>query len=71
VNNIYNIFVAGEKAKEMYEKLFATLGKDYDPSKIKDGVFGAMMDVQIQNNGPVTIQIESKSKNVNEVDDKE
>jgi D-aminoacyl-tRNA deacylase len=56
----------------MYDKLLATLGRDYDPAKIKDGVFGAMMNVQIHNDGPVTIQIEStKSKNVDDKDDKE
>lgn len=50
----------GEQAKEMYARLLESLGKDYDSSKIKDGVFGAMMDVQIHNDGPVTIEINSK-----------
>lgn len=51
--------MAGEKAQEMYNSLLAKLGNLYDPSKIKDGVFGAMMEVHIQNSGPVTIEIES------------
>lgn len=53
----------------MYENLLSILGKDYDSLKIKDGKFGAMMDVQIHNDGPVTIQIESAKSN--NVDDKE
>lgn len=50
----------------MYDKLLENLRKDYDATKIKDGVFGAMMDVQINNDGPVTIQIESKKNDDNE-----
>ena len=62
--------MAGEKAKEMYDNLLETLGKEYSPDKIKDGVFGAMMNVQIFNDGPVTIEIESPVKAVKS-DDKE
>lgn len=51
--------MSGESAKELYNKLLQKLGNDYDPLKIKDGVFGAMMEVSIQNSGPVTIEIES------------
>lgn len=54
--------MSGEKAKELYNKLLQKLGTDYDPSKIKDGAFGAMMEVSIQNSGPVTIEIESPIK---------
>lgn len=54
--------MSGEKAKELYDKLLHKLGADYDPSKIKDGVFGAMMEVHIQNSGPVTIEVESPKK---------
>ncbi|XP_070491047.1 D-aminoacyl-tRNA deacylase [Chironomus tepperi] len=62
--------MGGERAKEMYDQLLATLGKDHNPDKIKDGVFGAMMNVQIFNDGPVTIEIESPVKAV-KLDDKE
>lgn len=55
--------MAGEKAKEMYDQLLQKLGTDYgQPSRIKDGVFGAMMEVHIVNSGPVTIEIESPKK---------
>jgi D-aminoacyl-tRNA deacylase len=52
----------GEIAQQLYNSLLEKLGKDYDPTKIKDGVFGAMMEVHIQNSGPVTIEIESPAK---------
>ena len=31
-------------------------------NKIKTGIFGAMMDVDLCNKGPVTITIDSKNK---------
>ena len=61
--------MSGDKAKEMYDLLLETLGKEYNADKIKDGVFGAMMNVQIFNDGPVTIEIESPVKSI-QTDDK-
>lgn len=55
----------GDNAKILYNSFLEKLGKDYDPSKIKDGVFGAMMEVHIQNSGPVTIEVESPSTTEN------
>ena len=49
-------------AQEMYERFLDMLRKDYDPEKISDGEFGAMMDVELVNDGPVTIVIESDPK---------
>ena len=49
-------------AQEMYNDFLDKLRKDYEPEKIKDGVFGAMMDVALVNDGPVTIVIESEPK---------
>lgn len=50
------------QAKEMYEGLVGSLRESYGSDKIKDGVFGAMMDVHIENSGPVTIVLESPPK---------
>ena len=51
-----------ELAMALYDSfcgyLFETVGKD----KVKTGKFRAMMDVEIINDGPVTIAIESKRK---------
>jgi D-aminoacyl-tRNA deacylase len=46
-------------AQEMYNSFLDMLRSNYEPDKIKDGVFGAMMDVSLVNDGPVTIIIES------------
>lgn len=46
-------------AQGMYDAFIDLLKCNYDPQKIKDGVFGAMMDVALVNDGPVTIIIES------------
>lgn len=50
----------------MYNKLLKDLEKNYEVSKIKNGVFGAYMDVQISNDGPVTIQIDSRKEGQDE-----
>jgi len=45
----------------MYEKMIAQLEKDLG-KKIQTGIFGADMKVQLLNDGPVTISIDSKNK---------
>ncbi len=45
----------------IYEKFIKQLEIDL-VSKIKTGIFGANMKVQLLNDGPVTIQIDTKSK---------
>lgn len=55
----FHLAMSGEGAKDLYYKFLEKLGADYDKAKIKDGVFGAMMEVHIQNSGPVTIEVES------------
>ncbi|OAL02116.1 D-tyrosyl-tRNA deacylase-like protein [Phaeosphaeriaceae sp. SRC1lsM3a] len=50
---------SGEKAKALYTLFYNTVGELYEPQKVKDGVFAAMMDVALINDGPVTIQIDT------------
>ncbi len=50
-----------ELAIPMYEKMIARLEVDLG-KKIQTGVFGADMKVQLLNDGPVTIVIDSKNK---------
>lgn len=33
--------------------------QEYNAEKVKDGVFGAMMDVSLTNDGPVTFVVDS------------
>ncbi|CDZ96301.1 d-tyrosyl-trna deacylase [Phaffia rhodozyma] len=51
-------------AQKMYDDCLAALGKNYDPSKIKDGAFGAMMQVASINDGPITIILDTKATQV-------
>ncbi len=50
----------GEKAKLFYEKFIENLKKE--GFIVKDGVFGAYMQIDLINDGPVTIIIDSKFK---------
>lgn len=49
-----------EFANEMYLNFVNRLKLNLGPEKIKTGIFGAMMEVKIINNGPVTLMVESK-----------
>lgn len=46
-------------SQQFYENFLQQLRAAYSEEKIKDGKFGAMMQVHIQNDGPVTIPLES------------
>jgi D-tyrosyl-tRNA(Tyr) deacylase len=50
-----------EKAESMYEE-FISLLKNESGVSVQSGVFGANMQVDIVNNGPVTMIIDSKNK---------
>ncbi|ATD55338.1 D-aminoacyl-tRNA deacylase [Clostridium chauvoei] len=49
---------SGEKAKELYNKFIDLLKES--GLKVETGEFGAHMEVDIQNDGPVTLLLESK-----------
>lgn len=53
--------MASDKSKDMYEGFLLKLRSAYEPLKVLDGQFGAMMEVNIVNDGPVTINLESPS----------
>ncbi|XP_076636111.1 D-aminoacyl-tRNA deacylase [Colletes latitarsis] len=56
-----------QDSESFYNKFLTELSRNYKPELIKDGKFGAMMEVNIQNSGPVTLEIESpiNSNNLN------
>lgn len=58
----FHLAMQGNEAQFLYNKLLEKLRTAYDASKIKDGKFGAMMEVAIVNSGPVTIEIESPTE---------
>jgi D-tyrosyl-tRNA(Tyr) deacylase len=48
-----------EKAKELYEKFITDLKQLLGENRVFEGVFGAMMEVELINDGPVTIWVDS------------
>lgn len=51
-----------EYADELYLKLAAALGSNQNIKKVETGIFGANMQVNLVNDGPVTIVIDTKNK---------
>ena len=55
----YRFAMKAVPTKALYGRFLEILREDYEEGKVLDGVFGAMMDVELVNDGPVTIVIES------------
>merc|ERR1711964_306354 len=53
--------MAPAEAKTFYKSFLDMVRMQYDPEKVKDGEFGAYMSVSIENDGPVTIDLQSAS----------
>lgn len=49
-----------ETAVLLYDKFLTRMKENLGSEKVKEGIFGAMMEVKIINDGPVTIIIDSK-----------
>ncbi|GAA5981520.1 hypothetical protein JCM10908_004141 [Rhodotorula pacifica] len=49
----------GDEAQKLYHDFLEDLRTKYQADKILDGKFGAMMDVQLTNDGPVTLILDS------------
>lgn len=45
--------LGGDEAKQLYQCFFDKVQKGYAAEKVKDGVFQAMMEVALVNDGPV------------------
>ncbi|KAI9789119.1 MAG: D-tyrosyl-tRNA(Tyr) deacylase [Peltula sp. TS41687] len=54
--------MAGPAAKELYDHFYTRLEEGYSRDKVKNGVFQAMMEVALVNDGPVTLEISAGSK---------
>jgi hypothetical protein len=46
---------SGDKARTYYQTFFDRVCELYSPDKVKNGVFAAMMDVALVNDGPVSV----------------
>ncbi|CAL9038991.1 uncharacterized protein LOC135619614 [Musa acuminata AAA Group] len=55
----FHVAMPPQKAKPFYESLVEKFRKSYTSDAVKDGVFGAMMKVNLVNDGPVTMQLDS------------
>eukprot|EP00956_Cyclotella_meneghiniana_P013387 scaffold19324_cov58-Cyclotella_meneghiniana.AAC.1 len=58
----YKLAMKSIEAEEMYNSFLEMLRTGYKTDKIKDGKFGAMMDVELINDGPVTLVIDSRDE---------
>jgi D-aminoacyl-tRNA deacylase len=50
------------KAKELYDAFFKKVQELYSAEKVKDGIFQAMMDVSLVNDGPVGLDFTSEDE---------
>ena len=55
----YKLAMKAAQAESMYNRFLEMLRSQYQSDKVLDGVFGALMDVGLVNDGPVTLLIES------------
>eukprot|EP01086_Lenisia_limosa_P010739 TRINITY_DN35375_c0_g1_i1.p2 TRINITY_DN35375_c0_g1~~TRINITY_DN35375_c0_g1_i1.p2 ORF type:complete len:187 (-),score=37.22 TRINITY_DN35375_c0_g1_i1:17-577(-) len=62
----FHCAMGGDPAREMFDKFVAHIRSQYKEDKVQTGQFGAMMDVALVNDGPVTLMLESPS----DLDDK-
>jgi D-aminoacyl-tRNA deacylase len=51
-----------ELAVPLYNKFIARMKENLGDNKVKEGLFGEMMEVKIINDGPVTVIVESKKQ---------
>ncbi|KAG0249522.1 D-tyrosyl-tRNA(Tyr) deacylase [Mortierella polycephala] len=56
----FHLSMKSETSKQMYHDFLDRLKNAYKPERIKDGEFGAMMLVNIANDGPVTLELDSR-----------
>jgi D-aminoacyl-tRNA deacylase len=50
------------KARDTYGAFVERVRQAYIPERVQDGVFAAMMSVDLCNDGPVTISLDSQAR---------
>ncbi|CAD6444702.1 5bca7d65-0593-4845-ada8-76dc54bdf145 [Sclerotinia trifoliorum] len=53
--------MGGEEAKQLYQLFVEKVQQGYQSERVKDGVFQAMMEVALVNDGPVTLEMSTRS----------
>lgn len=47
-------------ARKLYDHFYNKMRENYVPDRVKNGVFQAMMDVELKNDGPVGVDYRSE-----------
>lgn len=55
----FHLAMGGQDSQQFYNDFLTDLKSNYHEERIKDGQFGAMMQVEIINDGPVTLEVEA------------
>lgn len=58
----FHLAAPGGMAQPLFDRLVALLRKDLGPARVQTGVFGAHMHVDIANDGPVTLMLDSNAR---------
>ncbi|GJP72558.1 hypothetical protein CLOP_g3276 [Closterium sp. NIES-67] len=56
----FHVAMPPQEARPFYEAFVQRVQHAYRPERVKDGIFGAMMEVHIANSGPVTLFLDSR-----------
>jgi len=55
----FHLAMGGDKSNQFYHTFLEKMRKSHAQDKIKNGVFGANMQVELINDGPVTLELEA------------
>ena len=58
----YHLAMNPGDAKAMFDTLVSNVKSQYKEEMVSEGEFGAMMDVALVNDGPVTVMLDSKNR---------
>ncbi|CAI5962863.1 unnamed protein product [Closterium sp. NIES-65] len=58
----FHVAMPPQEASSFYNDLVHRVRRAYHPDRVKDGIFGAMMEVHIANSGPVTLFLDSRKQ---------
>ncbi|KAI8917415.1 CRE-PQN-68 protein [Entophlyctis helioformis] len=58
----FHVAMKSDRSRDMYETFLSKMRSQYSDDRIQDGVFGAMMAVEIVNDGPVTLIFDTEQK---------
>ncbi len=54
----FHLSMGGDASRNLHSDFIDILRKGFKPDRVHDGVFGAMMQVDIANDGPVTLELD-------------